>query len=115
MALDLKHVLESLRDAHPVLVGASLGGGTALVAVGEGVVDASALILVDVAPFIESAGVDRIHAFMNQQPDGFESLESVADASASYQPHRTRLRPALLTQRVRLCLRCRSHGRRRPQ
>ena len=76
--------------AKPVLVGASMGGGTSLVAIGEDRVDATALVLVDVGPRIEPAGVSRIHAFMDQRPEGFASLEEVADAIASYQPQRKR-------------------------
>jgi non-heme chloroperoxidase len=62
------------------------------VAVGEDHVDATALVLVDIAPRIELSGVDKIRTFMTQKPDGFDSLEEVADAIASYQPHRPRPR-----------------------
>jgi pimeloyl-ACP methyl ester carboxylesterase len=92
MVADLLAVLSALGQPRPVLVGASMGGGTSLVAVGEDHVDATALVLVDVAPRLEPDGVDKIRAFMNQKPDGFESLEEVAEAIASYQPHRTRPR-----------------------
>jgi pimeloyl-ACP methyl ester carboxylesterase len=75
----------------PVLVGASLGGIASLVAVGgsdEPV--ARALVLVDVAPRISQKGVDRIASFMLAKPEGFASLEEVADAIAAYNPHRPR-------------------------
>ena len=88
MVLDLEALVAALGGRRPVLVGASMGGGTSLVAVGEGHVDATALVLVDIAPRIEPDGVARIQAFMAQRPDGFESLEEVAQAIASYQPHR---------------------------
>lgn len=67
-----------------------MGGGTSLVAVGEGHVNASALILVDIAPRIETKGIDNIQAFMSQKPEGFNSLEEVAEAIATYQPQRVR-------------------------
>lgn len=76
---------------RPAVVGASLGGLAALLAEGEvapGTV--SALVLVDVAPRLEPAGVARIVGFMGAQPDGFASLEDAADAIARYQPHRPR-------------------------
>jgi non-heme chloroperoxidase len=92
MVEDLKCVVAALGHRRPVLVGASMGGGTSLVAAGEDHVDATALVLVDIGPRIEADGVDRIQAFMRQKPDGFASLEEVADAIASYQPHRTRPR-----------------------
>ena len=69
-----------------------MGGGTSLVAVGERRVDATALVLVDIAPSIEREGANNIDAFMSQKPDGFDTLEEVADAIASYQPHRKRPR-----------------------
>jgi non-heme chloroperoxidase len=88
MVADLQHIVAALGGRRPVLVGASMGGGTSLVAVGEDHVDASALVLVDIAPRIEPDGVAKIQAFMSQRPDGFGSLDEVADAIASYQPHR---------------------------
>jgi len=90
MVDDLVAVLNDLDDPRPVLVGASMGGGVSLCAVGEGHVDAQALVLVDMAPQIESEGAQRILDFMAQKPEGFDSLEEVAEAIASYQPHRTR-------------------------
>nr|WP_220636950.1 alpha/beta hydrolase [Georgfuchsia toluolica] len=92
MVQDLKCVVAALGNRRPVLVGASLGGGTSLVAIGEDHVDATALVLVDVAPHIEKEGVDNIVGFMRQKPEGFISLEEVADAIARYQPHRKRTR-----------------------
>jgi len=90
MIEDLKCVVAALGNRRPVLVGASMGGGTSLVAVGEDHVDATALVMVDIAPRIEMKGVDKIQAFMSQKPEGFASLDEVADAIASYQPHRKR-------------------------
>jgi pimeloyl-ACP methyl ester carboxylesterase len=92
MVEDLVEVIGQLGNRRPVLVGASMGGGTSLVAIGEDHVDATALVLVDIAPRIEEEGAQKIQAFMGQKPDGFDSLEEVADAIASYQPHRTRPR-----------------------
>ena len=92
MVRDLECVIEGVGGRRPVLVGASMGGGTSLVAVGEDHVDASALILVDIVPRIEAEGVARITAFMEQKPDGFGSLEEVAEAISKYQPQRKRPR-----------------------
>lgn len=88
---DLVAVIEHFGQ-QPILVGASMGGGTSLTAVGEGRVDATALVLVDTAPRIEVAGVRKIRDFMRQAPDGFSSLDEVAEAIANYQPHRKRPR-----------------------
>jgi non-heme chloroperoxidase len=87
---DLVNVLDALGQQDPILVGASMGGATCLIAVGEKHVSASALVLVDVTPRVEPVGVEKIRAFMDQKPDGFDSLEEVAEAIATYQPHRQR-------------------------
>ncbi len=92
MVGDVVSVVEHLGDPRPVLVGASMGGGVALCAAGEGRIDARAVVIVDMAPRIEQAGARRIIDFMRQKPNGFGSLEEVADAIASYQPHRRRPR-----------------------
>jgi non-heme chloroperoxidase len=92
MVDDLVAVVAALGGKRPVLVGASMGGGVSLVAIGEDRVDATALVLVDIAPRIEREGTDKIQAFMSQKPEGFETLDEVADAIASYQPHRNRPR-----------------------
>ncbi|MAT83874.1 MAG: alpha/beta hydrolase [Gammaproteobacteria bacterium] len=103
MVADLCQVVQQLGGRRPVLVGASMGGGVSLVACGEDHVDATALVLVDIGHRIETEGVQKIQAFMNQKPEGFDSLEEVADAIASYQPHRRRPRDLSgLAKNVRL-------------
>jgi pimeloyl-ACP methyl ester carboxylesterase len=86
---DLATVTTAL-DQPPVLIGASMGGVTSLVAAGEGHLVARGLILVDVAPRIEPAGAARVRDFMTANPEGFASLEDVADAVSAYNPHRER-------------------------
>ena len=99
---DVKRVIEVLGGRKPMLVGASMGGANSLVAVGEGTINAAALVLVDVAARIEREGADRILAFMTGQPEGFNSLEEAAEAIASYQPHRKR--PKTSTGSPRTCV-----------
>jgi len=75
----------------PVLIGASLGGISSLLAIHEaGNELASALVLVDIATRMEAAGANRIMEFMKGGEDGFASLEEVADAVSAYNPHRPR-------------------------
>jgi pimeloyl-ACP methyl ester carboxylesterase len=87
-------VLEVLRDLppRPVLVGASLGGFTAMLLAGElspGTV--RAVVLVDIVPNMDPSGATRIHTFMyDRMTSGFESLDEVADAIQQYNPHRPR-------------------------
>jgi pimeloyl-ACP methyl ester carboxylesterase len=92
MVQDLQAVVEQLGEDRPVLVGASMGGGVSLVAIGEDHIDCTALVLVDIGPKIEPTGADKIQAFMSQAPDGFETLDEVAAAIGNYQPHRSKPR-----------------------
>jgi pimeloyl-ACP methyl ester carboxylesterase len=87
---DLCSVVAQL-DRRPAVVGASLGGITALLTAGE--VEGpptSAIVLVDIVPRMEKDGVDRIVTFMRAHMEGFASLEAAADAVAAYIPHRPR-------------------------
>jgi pimeloyl-ACP methyl ester carboxylesterase len=99
---DLKAVLATL-DTKAVLVGASMGGATSLAAQGEDPDLAEALVLVDIVPRIEPEGVRRITGFMRGRPEGFATLDEVADAVAAYNPHRARTpNPDGLRKNVRL-------------
>ncbi|MCZ8019376.1 alpha/beta hydrolase [Novosphingobium sp.] len=71
------------------LVGASLGGITAMVAASRGL-DPAALVLVDIVPKMSQKGVARITSFMTANPNGFASLEEAADAISAYYPERPR-------------------------
>jgi len=89
---DLLAVVHAL-GRPPVVVGASLGGMTALLAEGESEAPVSAgIVLVDVTPRVEARGVARIIDFMLARPEGFASLEEAADAVAAYRRHRGRPR-----------------------
>ena len=82
--------------ARPVLVGASMGGLTGLMAQARHP-RFSALVLVDITPRWEATGVERILGFMNAHPDGFASFEDAAEQIAAYLPHRrARKTPAQL-------------------
>jgi pimeloyl-ACP methyl ester carboxylesterase len=99
------------RLGRPVLIGASLGGMSSLLALGNTRDDpcGSGLVLVDVAPHTEPAGADRILSFMAEHMhDGFATLDDVADAVHAYNPHRAR--PADLSG-LRKNVRQRENGR----
>ncbi|NNE12092.1 MAG: alpha/beta hydrolase [Ilumatobacter sp.] len=75
----------------PALVGASLGGLAALVAVGESERPiATSLVLVDIATRIEAEGRTKIQNFMRAGMRGFDTLDDAADSIAEYIPHRPR-------------------------
>ncbi|VWB10070.1 alpha/beta fold hydrolase [Burkholderia lata] len=84
MIRDLERVVATLDGRRPILVGAGLGGGTALLAVGEGYLDAQALVLVNITPHIEPDGASRLHSFMRQPAEGFGSPDEAADAIRRY-------------------------------
>jgi pimeloyl-ACP methyl ester carboxylesterase len=91
-AADVRAVA-AVQPAPPVIIGASLGGLSALTAIAEapaGTTVASGLVLVDVAPRLEEKGIERIAEFMLSHLDGFADLDEVADAVAAYNPHRPR-------------------------
>lgn len=91
----------------PALVGASLGGLASMLALATNARSAntplaSCLVLVDVAPRIETAGRVKIQEFMRAGMRGFDSLDEAADAVALYNPHRPRPKdPAGLRKNLR--------------
>jgi pimeloyl-ACP methyl ester carboxylesterase len=91
---DLKFVVDTMAQQNgqrPAVVGASLGGITALLAQGESSQALfSALVLVDITPRIDEGGVAKILGFMRRHQDGFATLQDAADAVAQYQSHRSR-------------------------
>lgn len=92
--------LDALRDdllritehctTPPVLVGASMGGMTSLVACGEHPDQFRGLVLVDVALNVDTPEAKRIQAFMTAHTNGFADLYEAADAVHAYNPARPR-------------------------
>ncbi len=74
----------------PVLVGASMGGLFGLIAESRWPGLFTALVLVDITPHWEQAGLARVLEFATAFQDGFASLEQAADLVAAYLPHRPR-------------------------
>lgn len=85
------HTIASSLGRPPALVGASLGGLSCLAAVGEATTQlATCLVLVDVAPRVETEGRVKIQTFMRGGMRGFDTLDDAADSIAAYLPHRPR-------------------------
>jgi pimeloyl-ACP methyl ester carboxylesterase len=87
--------LTGRHGAKPVVIGASLGGVSALLAEGEAEKKQdslfAALVLVDITPRVDEEGVARIHGFMRAHArEGFATIADAADAVAEYLPHRPR-------------------------
>lgn len=77
----------------PSIVGASLGGLASLLAECRTGHLMDALVLVDIVPQMNPAGVARIIGFMGSRMDeGFGSLDEAADMIAAYLPNRKRPR-----------------------
>ena len=99
-AADARAVAEALASRsgeRPALVGASLGGIASLLAEGEAEQSGrgslfSVLVLVDVTPRVDAAGIDKIQGFMRAHGEGFGSIAEAAEAVAAYLPHRPRPR-----------------------
>lgn len=85
---DLRRLAQA-QPEPPILVGASMGGLLGLVVAGESRPSPfRALVLVDITPRWEAAGVERILAFMQAHPDGFADYAQAAEQIAAYLPQR---------------------------
>ena len=92
LCADTRRVLEQI-GRPVVLIGASMGGLTGILAAHEAGADSvTRLILVDVVPRYEKDGSARIRDFMFSHVHGFETLEDAAEAVAAYLPHRPKPR-----------------------
>src|SRR6202165_1923126 len=92
LCADTLKVLDQI-DRPVVLIGASMGGLTGILAASEAVPNqVTKLVLVDVVPRFEKSGSARIRDFMFNHVHGFDSLEEAADAVAAYLPHRAKPR-----------------------
>lgn len=89
-AADVHEIVAHL-GRPPALVGASLGGLSSIIAIGESTEPvASVLVLVDVAPRVEEEGRNKIADFMRSGFNGFDTLDQAADVIAAFVPHRPR-------------------------
>lgn len=86
---DLAAVLEPF-PVPPVVVGASLGGLAGMLVAARSPHLLRALVLVDITSRIEFDGTREVMDFMGSGLDGFASLDEVANAVATYLPHRER-------------------------
>ena len=87
-------ILAGEQAQPPILVGASMGGLFAMLAESRWPGLFRAMVLVDITPRWEQAGLQRILAFMTAFPDGFDSLDHAGDVIAAYQPQRRKRKSA---------------------
>lgn len=89
-AIAIGREVEKRFGAKAVAIGASLGGIASLHALGQ-TPCFSALVLVDITPRMEEAGVRHVQDFMKaRMSEGFASVEEAAEQVAAYLPHRKR-------------------------
>lgn len=84
---DLMQLLDTL-GRPAALVGASLGGVSALLTAAQAPDRVWSLILVDIVPRFAGPGVERVRRFMHAHSDGFATLEEASAAVRAYNPHR---------------------------
>ncbi|MFT3872398.1 MAG: alpha/beta hydrolase [Nocardioides sp.] len=80
---DLQFLLTTI-DQPPVLVGASLGGTTSILAEHDTPGLTSGIVLADVAFEPHPDGKQRIYDFLNANLDGFDTIEEAAAAITGY-------------------------------
>ncbi len=101
--------LAAAQPQPPILVGASMGGLLGMVIAGEARPSPfRALVLVDITPRWETAGVERILGFMQAHPEGFADYAEAAEQIAAYLPQR---RGRKSEQQLRPLLRAGKDGR----
>jgi pimeloyl-ACP methyl ester carboxylesterase len=94
-------LMDEFALGRAVVVGASLGGMTAVHLAAQVVPDRVAgIVLVDVGHKLESEGVRKIVDFMTAH-ESFGSLEEAADSIAEYLPQRRSPNPASLSRNLR--------------
>ncbi len=104
---DVERLVEHLRLDQFVLVGHSMGGGTALAFAGRHAAELKALIIIDTGPAeragVVRPGVQRMHDFVNG-PAEFDTLEEAVERALAFNPARDRrlLRRSLLNNMRRL-------------
>ncbi len=83
-----------------VVVGASLGGITAITLAAARPELVGGIVLIDIGHRLEEEGVKKIIDFLSAH-ESFASLEEAAAEIASYLPHRKAVRPESLTRNLR--------------
>jgi len=100
LAASLPPVVEEFGFDRSVVIGASLGGITAITLAAAHPALVAAIVLIDVGHRLEEAGVRKIMEFMTAH-ESFASLEEAAREIAVYLPHRKEVRPESLSRNLR--------------
>lgn len=110
-AADLAAILDLLKIARVTLVGTSMGGIIAMMFAGGYPELVERLVLNDVGPEVDPAGINRITAYMTTSPNDFANLaEVVAYYRENYPPMR-RMPDAALAEFVKWAVKPGPDGR----
>ena len=99
-AAHISRVCDAFGLDRAVVIGASLGGMTAITLSGIRPELPVAIVLIDVGHRLEEEGVFRIIEFMRAH-ESFASLEEAAAEISQYLPHRKQVRPESLSRNLR--------------
>lgn len=100
---DIVAVIRQL-PSKPAVVGANLGGLAALAAISESPEPlASALVLIDAAPRMAPAGLERMASLMTMDADGFATVEDAGRVVAEHLPTRQQLDLEEVKRHLRRC------------
>ena len=100
IAATMPPLLDAFGMEQVAVVGASLGGMTAIVLADEHPDRVAGIVLIDVGHKLEPEGVRRIVDFMTAH-ESFATIEEAAVAISEYLPQRKAVRPASLTRNLR--------------
>lgn len=104
---DITAVVRAMNQP-PVVIGASIGGVAATIALGENQqLPVRALVIVDIVPRPQHEGIEKIRSFMRAGLDGFASPAEAAEQVSAYLPHR----PPRTAESLAANLRQESNGR----
>jgi pimeloyl-ACP methyl ester carboxylesterase len=100
LAGTLPALFDHFGNAPAVVVGASLGGITAITLAAAHPTLVGGIVLIDIGHRLEEEGVRRIIEFMSAH-ESFASLDEAAAEISGYLPHRKEVRPESLTRNLR--------------
>jgi pimeloyl-ACP methyl ester carboxylesterase len=96
----IEPLCEAFGFDRSVIVGASLGGITAITLAAARPDLVGGIVLIDIGTRLEDEGVRKIVTFLRAH-ESFASLEEAAAEIARYLPHRNQVRPESLTRNLR--------------
>ncbi len=78
-AADLAGILDALKIERVTLIGTSMGGMISILFAGGYPHRVEKVVLNDIGPDIDPAGIARIGSYVGESPTEFDSLQEVAD------------------------------------